>query len=150
MQTEVLDAGGDLSTEKDPRDYVASNGKRFGNLIVDTIMNYVLLFIVSFILLAMDINIAENVGWRWLATLSTSFLYYFSLESMNGKTIGKYLTKTRVVYMDGSTPTNGTIAKRALCRFIPFDALSFLSSYPIGWHDKFSDTLVIDEKTFNA
>lgn len=150
MQTEVLDSGGDLSTEKDPRDYVASNGKRFGNLIVDTIMNYVLLFIVSFILLAMDINIAENVGWRWLATLSTSFLYYFSLESMNGKTIGKYLTKTRVVYMDGSTPTNGTIAKRALCRFIPFDAFSFLSSNPIGWHDKFSDTIVIDEQRFNA
>lgn len=150
MQTEVLDAGGDISLEKDPRDYVASNMKRFGNLIADTIMNYVLLFIVSFILLAMDINIAENVGWRWLATLSTSFLYYFSLESMNGKTIGKYLTKTRVVYKDGSTPTNGTIAKRALCRFIPFDAFSFLSSNPIGWHDKFSDTIVIDEKSFNA
>ncbi len=150
METEVLDAGGDLSVEKDPRDYVASNSKRFGNLIVDTIMYYLLIIILTLLFYAMGVDVEANVGLNWLVTLSSSFLYYFILESMNGKTIGKYLTKTRVVYQDGSTPTNGTIAKRALCRFIPFDALSFLSSYPIGWHDKFSDTLVIDEKTFNA
>ena len=150
METEVLDAGGDLSVEKDPRDYVASNSKRFGNLIVDTIMYYLLIIILTLLFYAMGVDVEANVGLNWLFTLSSSFLYYFILESMNGKTIGKYLTKTRVVYQDGSTPTNGTIAKRALCRFIPFDALSFLSSYPIGWHDKFSDTLVIDEKTFNA
>lgn len=150
MQTEVLDAGGDISLEKDPRDYVASNMKRFGNLIVDTILYYIIIVILTLVFLAMDIHIEANVGLNWLVTLSSSFLYYFVLESMNGKTIGKYLTKTRVVYKDGSTPTNGTIAKRALCRFIPFDALSFLSSNPIGWHDKFSDTIVIDEKSFNA
>jgi uncharacterized RDD family membrane protein YckC len=150
MQTEVLDAGGDLSLEKDPRDYVASNGKRFVNLIVDTIMYYIIIVILTLIFIALEIDIEANVALNWLVTLSSSFLYYFILESMNGKTVGKYLTKTRVIYMDGSTPTNGTIAKRALCRFIPFDAFSFLSSNPIGWHDKFSDTLVIDEKTFNA
>ena len=150
METEVSDAGGDLSGEKDPRDHVASNSKRFGNLIVDTIIYYLLIIILTLLFYAMGVDVEANVGLNWLVTLSSSFLYYFILESMNGKTIGKYLTKTRVVYQDGSTPTNGTIAKRALCRFIPFDALSFLSSYPIGWHDKFSDTLVIDEKTFNA
>jgi uncharacterized RDD family membrane protein YckC len=149
METEVLDAGGDLSVEKDPRDYVASNSKRFGNLIVDTIMYGIMIFILTSLLYAMEIDVEAYFGVSLLINLSSSFLYYFSLESMNGKTLGKYLTKTRVVYKDGSTPTNGTIAKRALCRFIPFDALSFLSSYPIGWHDKFSDTLVIDEKTFN-
>ena len=150
METEVLDAGGDLSVEKDPRDYVASNSKRFGNLIVDTIMYGIMIFILTSLLYAMEIDVEAYFGVSLLINLSSSFLYYFSLESMNGKTLGKYLTKTRVVYKDGSTPTNGTIAKRALCRFIPFDALSFLSSNPIGWHDKFSDTLVIDEKTFNA
>lgn len=150
MQTEVLDAGGDLSTEKDPRDYVASNGKRFGNLIVDTIIYYLLIIILSLLFYAIDVDVEAYAGLNLLITLSSSFLYYFGLESMNGKTIGKYLTKTRVVYMDGSTPTNGTIAKRALCRFIPFDAFSFLSSNPIGWHDKFSDTIVIDEQRFNA
>ena len=150
MQTEVLDSGGDLSVEKDPRDYVASNGKRFLNLIIDTIMYYIIIVLLTVIFIAVEIDIEANVALNWLVTLSSSFLYYFSLESMNGKTVGKYLTKTRVVYIDGSTPTNGTIAKRALCRFIPFDALSFLSSNPIGWHDKYSDTLVIDEKTFNA
>lgn len=150
MQTEVLDSGGDLSVEKDPRDYVASNGKRFLNLIIDTIMYYIIIVLLTVIFIAVEIDVEANVALNWLVTLSSSFLYYFSLESMNGKTVGKYLTKTRVVYIDGSTPTNGTIAKRALCRFIPFDALSFLSSNPIGWHDKYSDTLVIDEKTFNA
>lgn len=149
MQTEVLDAGGDLSLEKDPRDYVASNGKRFLNLIIDRILLYIMVVILSATFIALEIDIEANIVLNWLIILSSSFLYYFSLESMNGKTVGKYLTKTRVVYNDGSTPTNGTIAKRALCRFIPFDALSFLSSNPIGWHDKYSDTLVIDEKTFN-
>jgi uncharacterized RDD family membrane protein YckC len=150
MQTEVLDAGGELSLENDPRDYVASNGKRFLNLIIDRILLYIMVVILSATFIALEIDIEANIVLNWLIILSSSFLYYFSLESMNGKTVGKYLTKTRVVYNDGSTPTNGTIAKRALCRFIPFDALSFLSSNPIGWHDKYSDTLVIDEKTFNA
>ncbi len=151
MQTEVLDAGGDPSTEKDPRDYAATNIKRFGNFLVDSAIFYILKLILISLLYALDIKVNANETLSSIFSLSSYLLYYFILEFISGgKTVGKYLTKTRVVYKDGSTPKAASIIQRAFCRFIPFDAFSFLSSNPIGWHDKLSDTIVIDEETFNA
>ncbi|WP_349663302.1 RDD family protein [Cellulophaga lytica] len=42
------------------------------------------------------------------------------------KTIGKFVTKTKVVKMNGEKPTDGDIMTRTFCRLIPFDRLSFL------------------------
>ncbi|WP_462319563.1 hypothetical protein [Marinilabilia sp.] len=43
----------------------------------------------------------------------------------------------------GESPGFRTILIRSLCRFIPFDALSFLGGEESGWHDRISGTRVI-------
>lgn len=69
-------------------------------------------------------------------------LYYFLTEGLTGRSLAKYITGTRVVTLDGKQPNIWVILKRTLCRFIPFDALSFLLGE--GWHDTISKTCVIN------
>lgn len=77
------------------------------------------------------------------------------MESMTGKTVGKMLFKLKVVNNDGSQPDGQAIAIRTLCRFIPFDGLSFICGgwenheLKSNWHDRFSNTYVISEKKYN-
>ena len=61
-------------------------------------------------------------------------------------TIGKYITGTRVVDLNGDAPDIEQYVKRSFSRIVPFEALSFFGSTPGGWHDRWSDTLVIDER----
>ncbi|MFT6337275.1 MAG: putative RDD family membrane protein YckC [Saprospiraceae bacterium] len=74
-------------------------------------------------------------------------IVYFASESfLEGKTIGKFITKTRVLTQSGDKPTQGQLLKRSFIRLVPFEALSFLNENNSGWHDKWSDTIVISEK----
>lgn len=73
-------------------------------------------------------------------------IYYSVIEGgLKGKTIGKYFTKTRVVNLDGSQPTFVTFIGRSFARIVPFEAFSFLGDKKTGWHDRWSETIVIDE-----
>lgn len=74
-------------------------------------------------------------------------LYYIIFESIWGKTPAKFLTRTRVIMETGEKPSSETIFIRTLIRFIPFEPFTFLGSKnPRGWHDKWSKTIVIDDK----
>ena len=82
-----------------------------------------------------------------LVVTSLLFLYYFIFEVTLNRTPAKYITRIKVVMDDGTKPKAKAIFIRTLCRFIPFEMLSFLShSKPIGWHDRFSKTRVIIDK----
>lgn len=73
-------------------------------------------------------------------------LYYFLFEFFLGKTPGKFYTHTKVVMSNGNNLTFGAILIRSVIRLIPFEAISFLSSKnPVGWHDKWSKTIVIED-----
>lgn len=63
-----------------------------------------------------------------------------------GKSLGKFITGTRAVNQDGSRIGGFTAFVRSLFRAIPFEPLSALGSPAFPWHDKWSDTYVIDEK----
>ena len=69
------------------------------------------------------------------------FIYYLLLEGFIGISFGKILTNTVVVNESGQKPAIGVLLKRALCRLIPVDGLSFLFS-DRGWHDSLSGTYV--------
>lgn len=69
--------------------------------------------------------------------------YYIGFESTTGRTPAKFITGTRVVTVDGKKPSFGQIVIRTLCRLIPFEAFSFLGKFPQGWHDRFSQTMVV-------
>ncbi len=76
--------------------------------------------------------------------LFCSIMFYGLFESYLQRTPGKFLTGTRVIRLDGAKPTEWNILLRTLLRFIPFEALSFMGAFPIGFHDSLSRTLVID------
>jgi uncharacterized RDD family membrane protein YckC len=73
-----------------------------------------------------------------------NFLYYFGLEVSSGTTLGKLLTGTEVVMLEGKNKV-GTTAIRTLTRFIPAYALICAFSGPVLLHDKFSHTRVMSK-----
>lgn len=126
---------------------LASSSKRFGNFVVDIIITYTLNIALIVALLDNDTDI-ESIGVT-LMQWALMFLYFFITEwKLNGKTIGKFLTGTRALMANGEPLTAAGAAARSICRFIPFDALSFLGTK--GWHDSISKTMVIDEKLSRA
>ena len=70
------------------------------------------------------------------------FAYYLVAEYFFGKTLAKLVTKTYVTTEYNEKPGFTAILIRTLCRYIPFEYISFLWSR-VGWHDKFSKTYVV-------
>ncbi len=81
---------------------------------------------------------------NWLLfSAGTIILYYWILEGLFGRTIGKFLTRTKVVAADGSRANASAILGRTLIRLIPFELFSFLGTSDSGWHDRWSKTAVV-------
>ncbi|PJJ47997.1 RDD family protein [Hymenobacter chitinivorans] len=128
---------------------LATSGQRFANSVIDTIAFYMLFFALAVVLgiLSAVIGNAAIVDsldgpLGTLLSLGVLFAYYFGMELLTGRTLGKLITRTRVVMEDGTKPTASAIAKRTLCRMIPFEAFSFLTDGP-GMHDRLSNTRVV-------
>lgn len=71
-------------------------------------------------------------------------IYYFTFEYLFGRTLGKIITKTKVIsFTTNSKPTFMDISLRtAVSLFVPIDLLLFLFGYNL--HDKLSETEVVD------
>lgn len=124
--------------------------KRFLSYLIDY---YVQLFILAalFIIYALIVGHVPTIDagpfLNIAVGLISTLLYYTFFETLWGKTPGKFISHTRVVTIDRQKANFSTILKRSLLRFIPFEMLSMLSSKnPLSWHDKFADTIVIDER----
>ncbi len=128
---------------------LASRGKRLANALIDRIVFYIIFFVLSMMAaLIFGPEILDSMSNMsrladYLITALLLFIYYLLSESlMNGRTIGKLITKTRVVDEYGKVPNFSVTLKRTACRFVPFDAFSFLGDG--GWHDDWSGTKVIE------
>ena len=120
---------------------------RFIHFIVDTIAFIVVMMIFAFIL-GLFINPTDQslmtiLGYLMLA--ASFFGYYVFMETKYQKTIGKFITKTKVVNKNGTRPEVGDIVRRTFCRLIPFDRISFLFTKN-GFHDRLSDTTIIKDE----
>ncbi|MDJ1470528.1 RDD family protein [Xanthocytophaga flava] len=131
-------------------------GKRLANYIIDFILSYIIAVIVMIIIgvvwgALIDEDIISNIDEinSLVDRLITFFFqitcYYIPLEYFSGKTIGKMITRTKVVTEEGEKPDFGTIVGRNCVRIISFEVFSFLSETPVGWHDKASGTMVVDD-----
>lgn len=123
----------------------ASTTSRLVNYLIDIIAGYIFAVLVIFII-TMIIPVDFVTGpLVMIILLMASFLaYYISMEVIFQKTLGKFITKTKVVTINGEKPKEQEIVLRTLCRMIPFDHFSFLFSRN-GWHDQFSKTRVIKD-----
>ena len=130
--------------ENNPDVFLATTVKRGFNYILDSIgavfFMTLMLNLYSRIFESQDVNL----GALFFVILLSFFVYYVVLEYFLGRTPAKFLTQTRVVTIYGMKPNFMTIVGRTLCRLIPFEQFSFLGDDPIGWHDKFSNTRVVD------
>ncbi|CAD7810193.1 hypothetical protein CHRY9390_02138 [Chryseobacterium aquaeductus] len=144
------------------QDNKASKGIRFANFIIDRIVVYVLFFLFgSFSYLIYEllnieffINVTNQLAQMnrfqdIIITLSVYLIYMFSIEYFTkGRSVGKYITGTKVIGTDGENPSFQEYLIRTVSRIVPFDGLSFFGFD--GWHDAWSDTRVINIKNYNA
>ena len=71
----------------------------------------------------------------------------FVIEAaFQGKTLGKLITGTRAINVHGAAPTFTQLLARNFIRAVPFNALSAFGKPCAPWHDKWSDTYVVDER----
>jgi uncharacterized RDD family membrane protein YckC len=137
-------------------DILATQQQRFANYIIDFIVQYILVFAITAIVI-IACNYFEIYGFGiWLESAGRveeyligaviAIFYYSILEILLSKSIGKFITKTIVVDEFGNKVRPEIIIKRTFCRLIPFNHFSFLGGNNRGWHDTISDTYVVKEQ----
>ena len=123
---------------------IASNNSRVTNMIADLLIFYIIYYALIFYSYEMYGADAETDPLLDLTFLLISyFLVYTVTEYFFSKTIGKFISRTKVVNLDGTKPGLKRILSRTLCRLIPCEAFSFMFLQN-GLHDKFSKTRVIN------
>lgn len=133
---------------------LASSGARFLNYILDLLFFFIVFMMIIFFLgiliglgftdLGIWMDNLGDFGWNIIAIV-ISLTYYLVMEGLFARSIAKFITGTVVVNENGQKPDFATIFKRSLCRFIPFDALTFLGGSR-GWHGSLSHTYVVNKK----
>ena len=117
------------------------SGIRFLNFVIDLVA----WFVIVFVLILPVVYFGVTQTWFGYVIGLFSFVGYFALMEIKfQKTIGKFVTKTKVVKLDGGKPENSDIISRTFCRLIPFDRISFLFGKN-GIHDFLSKTKVIKD-----
>jgi uncharacterized RDD family membrane protein YckC len=111
---------------------------RLSNFVIDTSIFVVLIFIFMEVV-PRQVGI-DNIKW---VSILIYFLYYFILEYFGGQTVGKWITKSKVMNLEaGKEVQLGQILIRTIMRCIPVDILSYLFTNN-GFHDRISGTLTI-------
>lgn len=89
----------------------------------------------------LDFN-EEMFTVRPVLSIPIAIIYYSFFESITGRTPAKYITKTKVVDVNGTKPSLKSIVLKSACRFIPLNPFTFLF-LEVGLHDKISKTRVV-------
>ena len=128
---------------------LASQGQRFGTMLLDMIFYFVFALILGAVLGLIGLgDLIQDMNDTLLGFVIL-LIYYVPQEAFSGRTLGKLITGTKAVKEDGTELSFGHALGRTLCRFIPFEAFSFFggNGRPRGWHDKIPKTKVISIKT---
>ena len=123
---------------KNKRIYMTGKTVRLVNFLLDSI----LFFLILIVFMSVFKNLIPIENMKWISAV-LYFLYYFLFEYFKRQTIGKMITKSRVVSVSGSDKSFFIrIFFRTLMRFIPIDIISYLFTFR-GFHDQISETSVM-------
>jgi uncharacterized RDD family membrane protein YckC len=136
---------------------LASSGQRLLNYIIDlTVFYMIIVFVAGMIIYGTGGNgitdsdssdsLLSELVLRIVFLFIYSFLYCLVELILGGRTLGKVITGTKAVNMDGTRMKPQTILIRSLIRAIPFEQFSALGNPCYPWHDKWSKTYVVDIK----
>jgi uncharacterized RDD family membrane protein YckC len=119
----------------------ADAGKRFLNLIID--IGVVIFLIVIFNKILYHHSIFSYLGMFKILDIAVVFAYFYGLENSLGQTVGKMITKTKVVTLDGGKPTTQQMLVRTFSRVIPLEPVLLIGG---KWlHDSLSQTRVVNQ-----
>lgn len=132
---------------------MAGKRRRLVNFIVDGVLALVFIILVGVILFELFYNWGieieedskeETIMGVFLFLLGILF-YTVQEYALKGKTIGKYLTKTRAVTVDHTRMGFWVCAKRNTIRLVLLgvDPFTFLGRRASGWHDLLSHSKVV-------
>lgn len=127
----------------------ASKGQRFANYLIDNVIIYVMNLGIStamalFLDLGRDTE-SISLGISFLLSYTGYVVYYVLTEGfLQGRTLGKLVTGTHAVGIDGQPLTFQQAFYRSLCRIVPFEPFSGLGAAP--WHDSWTNTTVLKKK----
>jgi uncharacterized RDD family membrane protein YckC len=135
-----------IETPIDANTPLASRSRRLATFALDFAFFHVLAFIVGLVL-------ALTGAGDWIEKMSglqervfgiAVFLaYYLLTEVLQGRSLGKRITGTRVVTASGVHPTKGQLIKRSFARLVPFEFLSIFRVSRLMWHDDWSATRTV-------
>jgi uncharacterized RDD family membrane protein YckC len=111
---------------------------RLANFLVDSLIYFT--FLVVFLMVFKNTIDQNKIK---LISILFYFLYYFLFEYFIGQTLGKMITRSKVISLQENKGNYFfQILLRSIMRFIPLDMLSYLFSYR-GLHDWISKTTII-------
>ncbi len=133
----------------------ANTSKRLANYIIDVIAFYILALVVGMLWLIVNPEAVEayassdSVGDGLLDRLISIIAYGIFMGVIEavfkGKSLGKLITKTRAVNLDGTAISTQTAFLRGLSRAVPFCVFSAFGTPCDPWQDRWTKTMVADE-----
>ena len=142
----------DLLTDEALHNLVlASNQKRLTNYLIDAACFFVVMILILIGIIFVQPDLFDQLtADTFLSRIIFIFLYSTFIGIVEGlgkgKTLGKIITRTRAVNIDGTVISFNTAFFRGMCRAVPFNAFSGLGMPCKPWHDRWTNTLVIDEQ----
>lgn len=135
----------------------ATTGQRFVNWFVDNILlRLVITYLTGELLVNFLLNVAPEFTYRafgdgvafegYLVSYLFAifhYLFYYTIceKAFKGYTLGKLISGTRAIRLDGQELTMKDAILRSLSRMVPFEVLSGFGYAP--WHDSWTKTTVI-------
>jgi uncharacterized RDD family membrane protein YckC len=108
---------------------------------------------VLFVVMFLAVLVAGSEAIQWVQGVpdivwgvAPPLIYYTICEGLTARTIGKWVTGTRVVNKWGLRPTFLQVLGRSLWRLMPFEPLSFFKADRRGWHDSVPETFVVKSR----
>jgi uncharacterized RDD family membrane protein YckC len=160
-ETPLTDPSPDILSEYDVGYQYATRGQRFLNYLIDNLLMRFGLSYLTGILLGLflqtffpdylyEIASDESSGssvftTNYLLALILAYfnyiVYYTICEKLfQGYTLGKLITGTKAVRLDGTALSFKDALLRSLSRIVPFEVFS---GFGIPWHDSWTNTTVI-------
>ena len=145
----------DILSESDIGYQYATTGQRFLNYLIDNIiMRYGISWLTGAAIGVIIELVSPDFLQETVVQYSTAFivaavmvyllnyiLYYTLCEKLfQGRTLGKLITGTKAVRIDGSPLTFKDALLRSLSRMVPFEVFS---GFGTPWHDSWTNTTVI-------
>lgn len=131
--------------------------KRAVNSVLDIFFQGTLAFVIAMVFSIPLVELEPGAGptvmdavasftWiTWLYLAGVAIVYYTLLEWATGRTLAKYITRTKVIIeMEGTKPGLLACFIRSVSRFLPVEFVSAFSARPVTWHDSLASTMVID------